>query len=274
MKIAVLGSCVTRDIFNSRFNPNYKQYFEVVVTQHQASIVALMGKKMHVDPTLIDNLNAYDTWQIRSEFNKEFFDKMKERRPDYLIIDFFADAYYGFIKVGDDGEYLTCNNSKLFKTSYYKNLTEEQKRPYLIFKNKDEYWKVWTRSIDRLFQFFKKELPECKIILHKVRLTKYYRTKEGEIKQITYRKGLDIDLINKCWDEMDDYVLNKYQVQPIYVLGHFVSYEEHPWGVFGVHFTSDYHHQFLEKLIRMTSRKPSQNRTFIDKIKSLIMGSA
>lgn len=45
-RIASVGACVTRDNFNSKFNPHYKMFFNLVLHQHQISIPSLMSKSI------------------------------------------------------------------------------------------------------------------------------------------------------------------------------------------------------------------------------------
>lgn len=54
IKIATIGSCVTRDNFNSNINPYYKKFFNVVAHQNQTSIPSLMSEKVHY--MLVKNL--------------------------------------------------------------------------------------------------------------------------------------------------------------------------------------------------------------------------
>ena len=268
MKIAVLGSCVTRDNFNSKFNPNYKEFFQCVVTQHQSSIITIMGDKIPVDTNLIDNLKPFDTWQILSEFNKEFFDNIKKEKPDYLILDFFGDVYFGVIKVGEK-QHLTYVYNKLPKTTFYQRLSDKQKKPIRLDENKNEYMVLWKEAIECLFTFLRHEIPTCKVLLHQARFTKYYLTKDGEIKQLTLRK--DAEVLNRLWNKLDEYVIENYPVTPIYVPGHYLSYEEHPWGAFGVHFTMNYYHNFLQELIRIV-RKTQKNTIWV-RLKSYLTGN-
>lgn len=43
--VAILGSCISRDNFNSLFNPQYKSYFECILFQHQTSMISLMSER-------------------------------------------------------------------------------------------------------------------------------------------------------------------------------------------------------------------------------------
>lgn len=46
IKIATIGSCITRDNFNTKINPNYKKFFNVIAHQNQTTMLSLMSEKM------------------------------------------------------------------------------------------------------------------------------------------------------------------------------------------------------------------------------------
>ncbi|PTI83707.1 hypothetical protein BU071_12540, partial [Mammaliicoccus vitulinus] len=48
VKIATIGSCVTRDNFNTKFNPNYKGFLQVVDHQNQTAIPSLMSEQIEL----------------------------------------------------------------------------------------------------------------------------------------------------------------------------------------------------------------------------------
>lgn len=101
IKIACYGSCITRDNFNSKLNSNYKNTFECVATSEHSSIISLLAPKVQYD---LNKLNY--TLSEFSHRNKEiaikdlersFLLELIETQPDYLIMDFFPDIYFGVV---------------------------------------------------------------------------------------------------------------------------------------------------------------------------------
>jgi hypothetical protein len=225
-----------------------------------------MAKPVEYDPSLITNLNAYNTWNVKTDFTKEFLQHLKKKQPDYLILDFFSDVYFGCIVLGD-GQYLTHNKWKIAKTEYYKRLKSEDKLVTLsVWDNRDEYWSLWKPSVDRFFGFLQSEVPHCQVILNMARFIGYYWTYQNQKRSIheyrkmkdgiskgyvIYENDLDIDEANRIWNEMDGYVLRNYRVHAIGMNKTYDSFEGHPWGVFYVHYTLDYYHHFLRELLRI-----------------------
>ena len=59
IKIATIGSCITRDNLNSKFNPYYKLFFDVIAHQNQTTIPSLMSDKIElkVDDEVLNKTN-------------------------------------------------------------------------------------------------------------------------------------------------------------------------------------------------------------------------
>ncbi|PNZ81465.1 accessory Sec system protein Asp2 [Staphylococcus microti] len=69
INIATIGSFITNDNFNSRFNPYYKQFFNVVAQETYAPIT-------------------------NDEMSCDFFNQLKDKQPKYLILDFLLDVFH------------------------------------------------------------------------------------------------------------------------------------------------------------------------------------
>ncbi|WP_088265955.1 DUF6270 domain-containing protein [Bacillus mycoides] len=246
IKVAVLGSCVTRDNFNSRFNYDYKRYYECVLLQNQTSIISLMEKPVKFPSHKITELNQWDANDVRTDFEKSFLIHLKEEQPDHLIIDFFGDVFFGCIRLADT--YVTNNYWKLGKTQFF---TEIKQPTYLnIITHTEEYLLLWKNAIDNLFKMLREELPNCKVILHKARFTDFYYDKDNELNKMN--PSIDVKVLNKYWDMLDKHILEQFNVQYIDLNDKkYFSYEQHPWGVFGVHYEMNYYSDFLKKLHKL-----------------------
>ncbi|PTE30977.1 hypothetical protein BUY94_12680, partial [Mammaliicoccus fleurettii] len=88
VKIATIGSCVTRDNFNTKFNPNYKNFLQIIDHQNQTAIPSLMSNQLelNVSKEFVEK-SSYVQSLLHKEFSKEFLQKLKNEQPDYLIFD-------------------------------------------------------------------------------------------------------------------------------------------------------------------------------------------
>ncbi|OCA84639.1 DUF6270 domain-containing protein [Bacillus sp. FJAT-27986] len=254
IKVAVLGSCATRDNFNSKFNPNYKEFYECILTQNQTSLISLMSSPLIYTENDIGELNDYDRWNVETDFSKSFLADLIKLEPTYLIVDFFADIHFGVISLETD-QYITDNRWKLWKTPYYKRLKEKGANERItIIDNTEEYLLKWKQSVDKLFAFLNERLPECHVIIHKARNVSILNDNGTLVDLATCGrvKKENVQLLNQCWDELDQYVIDHYPVSVIEINDKkYHTYNEHPWGPFYVHYTEDYYHNFLLKLHRI-----------------------
>lgn len=254
VKVAVFGSCVTRDIFNSKFNYDYKNYFECILTQNQTSVISLMSKPIKVEESKINNLNEYDKWNIKTEFTKEFISLLIEKRPDYLILDFFADIHFGVLKIGNDN-YITNNRWKLWKTDFYKEMSIKNE---LTFETHiDEYIQLWVASIDKFFIFLSRELPNLRVIINNSKFTDYYICSETKLIEKLSTSGkcklVDVEQSNFIWEHLNNHILENYDVEILNLTKNdYYSFEDHPWGPFYVHYTMDFYNDALKELIKIT----------------------
>ncbi|MEH7612122.1 DUF6270 domain-containing protein, partial [Gottfriedia acidiceleris] len=114
LKIAAFGSCVTRDNFNSKFNLNYKNHFELIRYQNQSSIISLMSNPIPYNRGKIDNLNEYEQNDVFDDLEKNFLNDLISKQPEALILDFFGDVYFGCLMT--NSSYITNNRWKITKT--------------------------------------------------------------------------------------------------------------------------------------------------------------
>lgn len=254
-KIAVLGSCATRDNFNSIFNADYKKQFECVLMQNQSSIISMASKKRENPVVPDDGFSEYDEWCVRSDFTKEFFDHLAKLQPDTIIVDLFGDAHFGVLEV-EPGEYVSNNRWKLWRTAYYKEVLKGKAEELSIDKDREQYMELWKKSWDIVLDKLKKASPNSKIILHKIKNVKeYYNFDDNKFDIATSGKvkNVNVDYYNEILTEMHMYIKKvdrSIKTIDLFVnKKEFLSFDEHPWGIFYVHYTMDYYPLFMNKLI-------------------------
>ncbi|MCY9262136.1 DUF6270 domain-containing protein [Bacillus haynesii] len=257
--VAVYGSCVTRDNFNSQFNTDYKQYFDCVLTQNQASIISTMSR-----PNFIkldhENITKHEENIIKTDFENKFLIDIKSIQPDILIFDFFADVHFGYIEISDN-QYITNNRWTLPKTNYYKLSILDKKKAFNIEGHFENYFELWKEKFDLVYSYIKLNCPNTQIILNCARNVHHYFDKNEQRKLLINGgniKIIDVDYYNKIWNTFDKHVKDTYKdIRTIELFDNknYNSFENHPWGKFYVHYTLDYYHDFLEELKRVSFNK-------------------
>ena len=65
VRVAVMGSCTTRDNFNSRFNPDYKQMWDCVLLQNQSSLLSIMAPPLEISEDQLGEVGAFTSDVVR-----------------------------------------------------------------------------------------------------------------------------------------------------------------------------------------------------------------
>ncbi len=257
--VSVFGSCVTRDNFNSRFNPGYKQYFEVRLSANQTSVIALMSPPIEDEFTPTREMSDYDRWNIGSDLTREFLPQLAELQPDYLILDFFGDVHFGVARLAD-GRYLTDNRWKTHHTDFYAGHRDAGDLTILKHQtDPDGYFALWTEAMDRFAEYVARTCPDTRVIVHRGYNTGHVLV-PGKPRPIPLRRHvkaapLDVPAVNAYWSRLDDYAIDTYGWDSIDLRDlEAPTYAEHPWGAFYVHYTPDYYHRFLAELHKISLR--------------------
>lgn len=241
--VAVFGSCVTRDNFNSTFNPGYKDLFECVALADHVSLVSLMAPPVPFDPDKFNGLEPRIFKNLRREFSRSFFSELLESQPEYLIMDFWPDVVFGFADL-DTGHTITHNGWSTTKTDFFK---EREAAWFRADSRPDEFMTRWKQAADEFMIWMQDNLSGTRVVIHSARNVRYWVDNDGETQDF----GPWGTTMNRHWAAMDDYISTKYSLRVIDVLAtDQTSFEGHPWNQFPVHYTFDYHQRFLSRMSR------------------------
>lgn len=248
IKFGVFGCCVSRDPFNRIFVPNYKEFFEIVLTATRVSMICLMDEPVFIENNLIKILpdnqsNRYKTWTINYDITRRFLKQLIEKDLDYLIIDTYLEVFFGVLCWDDK---IISYNSYMTKTEFYKNL-----KNFTHFKMEDnpkKYFEQWKKGCDLFFKFLNKHCPDLKIILHKARPIDRVLRDDGSIyvdEGYTKHK----ETIAPFMNQLDDYISDNFDVTIIdFDEENALLDENHHWGKGPVHYTSDFYYDFADNL--------------------------
>ena len=76
-KIAIVGSCISRDVFNSYFVPGYKEFFEVIADVQRTTLISLMQNPIEIDKNLIDIFPHNPKNNVRTKFITQDLNKSR-----------------------------------------------------------------------------------------------------------------------------------------------------------------------------------------------------
>ena len=259
-KIGIWGTCVTRDIFRSKFN-DYNEYFEIVSALERISMVSLMGDSIEFDEEDItiyplDKRNEFDTELLRNDLSKDFLKNMDED-IEYLIIDEVSDAYFGLIKINNT--YITNNFWSYPKTKFYETISENDRLS--LNYNFKEYFEVWTDSCDRFFEYIQKNFPNLKIILNKFRASSRVLKSDGssyvdeDFQEIA-------DFHNPFLEILENYMETNHDVIVIDCTKDIFANEDHIWGYSPFHLYDTFYNNAFEKILDAINDDQVNNKQF------------
>ncbi|MDO9380911.1 MAG: DUF6270 domain-containing protein [Nocardioidaceae bacterium] len=256
--VAVMGSCITRDAFNTRFNPDYKRFYRCPLLQNQSSVLALMSPPVEVEVVGIEPMAEYDRRNVETDLNREFLQQVVALQPDYLVLDFFGDVHFGCLEL-PDGRLVTDNYWKLWKTTWY---AEQQAAgaftPVKALADVDAYVERWTEALDRFVAHVREGSPRTRLVVHRGHYVSHKR-RAGDGRLVPLNRGrrpqIDLARTNALWSRLDDVAVERSGAASIDLTGErWTSYDEHPWGPFFVHYPPEYYHRFLAELHRIHLR--------------------
>ncbi|MET3961447.1 hypothetical protein ABIE44_001381 [Marmoricola sp. OAE513] len=251
--VAVCGSCITRDNFNSRFNADYRRWYSVVAQSNQSSMIALMSPPVDPDVQDTDGLSDYDAWNVRSDLSRAFLDEIVAAQPEHLILDFFGDLHFGVLRL-PDGRYVTDNRWKLHKTAQHASWVEAGgTRVLRPLDDPEAYFALWVEAMDRFAAHVAEHCPATRVIVHHGFYADKVVTGAGgrprSLRRHANLPALKVGRINDFWARLDAHAVTAYGWDSIDLTAErYASVADHPWGPFWVHYSLDYYHRFLAEL--------------------------
>ncbi len=263
LTVAVVGSCITRDNFNRRFNPGYKRWYAVGSTTNQSSMIALMSPAVDEPWEPVEEMKPYGLWNVHSDLSREILDLLPAEQPDFLVLDFFGDIHFGVLRL-PDGRYVTDNRWRLRKTDLYRRLMEDSGAVALRWQDDaDAYFDLWAEAMDRFAAYVAERCPRTRVVVHcgfnAVEVLRSGKSvpsplgpggREGKAARVEARQG------NAFWKRLNEHARTSYGWEHIDLSDeYYVTFPEHPWGAFDVHYTMDYYRRFQAEMHHLALRE-------------------
>lgn len=191
MKIAIYGSCVSRDIFN------YSDEFDVIDYQARSSIISqtsLSAEHMGIDVSR--NKSSFQRKMIEGDINKNYLDNILKKDFNVMLIDFIDERLP--VVLAPSGSAIT-QSPELTSTGFNPENITGSKRIFWLDENYINYWnsaiKIFSEKLKGL------GLTE-KIILNQVYYAKY--SKNGKIFPESWiiRSNLVLDMMYKTFIDL------------------------------------------------------------------------
>ena len=233
--INILGSCVSRDIFN------FNRTEDINIDQYIARQSFISSVDTPFSGTIDINLSSqFETRSLKSDLRKDSFKTLSSHKSDYLIIDLIEDRF-PLVKFQESLFTFSyeLQNSKFFDYSEIE----------LIDKT-DIPSSTWKDAMGKYVNHILKIYSPDKIIIHETYLVDQYISKNGEIKCFSGEKLAFSKKINKILKQYYDYL--KQKIPDAYVISilneGYLANENHIWGLAQVHYEDRYYQDVLKIL--------------------------
>ena len=258
-----MGSCSSRNIFNSVLNKDYKKYFKVHRSIETVNIISLMSKPIEYDESLLDSNQEYDNVCIYEDLSKSFLVFIKECNIDYLIIDTYFDVTSGVYVLG--GNRFITNSTRINKVSYYNKIKDYK---IVSINNFDGFLDCCKDSYDSFFKFLKENNPKIKVILNCSRSVYKYIDDDGNV--IEHEKlKISEAKFDKYRDILDLYILENYDVDVLPFDKRLLADKNHIFGLHVSHYENKYYKEKTEQLNEIIRRDESFNEKINSKFRKL-----
>ncbi|MBC1424396.1 DUF6270 domain-containing protein [Listeria seeligeri] len=249
-KIAIMGSCFSRNAFNSSsyFNPDYKAFFECSFTQFHSSIISVMTESASgFDLKRYKDIIPSERITVEGDFEKNFFTNLKNSNSDYLLIDLYPDVIRPVIWLNNKTAITlsyVIENSQLLNDLSYERILDHI--------NNEEFFNEWKGYADQFITQLTEIIPADKVILNLGGFTTSYYNENGKI--VTYKNKMAIEKNNYFWNRLNNYFLAKLPEAQVIDFSKkpYIGDFNYPFGHSFSHFESTYYKDFLKELIYIT----------------------
>lgn len=249
--VSVIGSCVSRDNFNSRLSPNWKEYWRLGPVFYQSSLVSLMASPLEVGSDMFSDLDTHSRDVTSADFTKNFLSDLGESDPDVVLVDLFADVRFGTIQVGDS--WVTNNEWKLTRSSDFRQLSPGS--PVNMLIDADRYLNLFRDASRRFATYMHSHLPKSRVVLNRARNIELHRGLNNQGGKFNLKLVREWNaawaLLENVFSEHCGSIL----LDP--VGSDLQGAVNHPWGPGPVHYEKEYYDRFHVNLFGVLNREVS-----------------
>lgn len=250
-KIDIVGSCVSRDVFNSRFTDGYKDLVEVGETVYQTALPSLVECEPIPNIGETDGAKEIFVETLNEEYSGYNLHRLIDSHPDFIVFDFFADIHMGITR--RMGRYVTRNHmafQTLRGADRYFDDQDASSSERMRFGD-SEYSQLAIESLRAISDRLKSYLPKTELIVNSARFSTVHTNGVETLHEFNNAKRLAEK--NKQWSSLDKIAareLNAHRISHDDSL--FVASSTHPWGLHPVHYTQPYYDDLWRKVREIT----------------------
>ncbi|WP_181149863.1 accessory Sec system protein Asp2 [Arthrobacter sp. MYb227] len=242
LTVGVIGSCVTRDLFNSKLSPGWKSRYAFHGGQYQMSLVSLLAEPVSRAQVDLGGMDEHSRIATERDFDKSYLSELRAEQPDVIMLDFYSDARFGCIQMGNS--YITDNAWKLGTSNHYPSLAKNSR--YSRQSAPEAFLSLFRQATINFKIFAEKYLPNTTIIVNSARGVK------GYYDQYEFKKFSNQISFNQFWETLDKIFLEIFSCSNLKIdQTNILSAKDHPWGPANVHYEPSYYSRTHSELIAL-----------------------
>lgn len=249
MTFAIIGSCVTRDIwgFADRHYEGHGKYFA------RTSLACFTSPVVPLKQTDLKALpSAFQRASIIADAYRQSLPWVIENKPSKIILDLIDERF----DLVDTGRGLLNNSFELHASGVVKTLFPKAR---LIKKYSDEGISLWTDGIHKLLDDIRAHTPETKVILHRAWFQNRVQVPGGD--PVTWERDVALPGRTGTIDEFNGLLTKLYQISADAGLTtvveastrNQVAAAQHQWGTNPIHYVDDYYTDCWKQLSPLIS---------------------
>lgn len=234
LKVAIIGSCVTRDAFE------YIKDTEILYVE-RTSFVSLISKPFPIMEDEIKIEGNFERRMVLWDLDKQFLIRLAEFKPDLIVLDFIDERF----------DLIEYNQGFYSRSNYLVNSgILDQMNNYKIIRRQstEDLWKNACKIVSKKLCSITKN-----IVLHQTHWARQYRHPDsGKIIEFNAEAMTIAETNNKILDSY--YNILKQEIPDLGVISYepdllFSDYA-HQWGKDYFHFGKEYYQDIAKKIIK------------------------
>ncbi len=204
IKVAIIGSCFSKEAFHSvdHCNPDYKRFYSNGFLCWHQSFISLMSPPLEYDPSKLDDPKSQRECELYGQacFMKTDVQKLKEYKPDYLVIDTYVESAACVFETIDGG----C----ITDSYYLMNTTalREMEKKYIYHPSHEVRFEKFKESFDKFLREIADVIPNDRIVLVRAHPA-LKKINNGRLEFWEERDGIEYQ--SKLWEKNDDWVISR-----------------------------------------------------------------
>jgi hypothetical protein len=237
-RIAILGSCVSADIF--RLNPDAG---ELVSYHARSSLLSVMSPPLDLHDETFEWTSGFARREVKADFEKTFFKDIRKANCDLLLIDFVDERW----------DLLRTQQSFVTRSADLLDARIEQSASYgfeRVARLEHTTQLLWRDACARFAIALQENLPNVRVVLHRVMGAGRYRNSKGVHDLQPFADGIPLKALRATLEDCYDFFLARFPGAAEIALppNVYVAEESHRWGLSPFHFEDRYYWEVAEIL--------------------------